>query len=160
MLRRSTDEEGKTSKVKGRIAGGAAVVAAVSGLLAAHATPAFASGYWETQTDGATGVSAWGTSTIPSDGDCDVSAHITDTKGDGHRAGVQVHTYDYMSPDDPDHIYYYLYNTSGSGTTVDRSVWDVPALAGEAVYVREFVSEGAIENGGYFVDRGAWKRVC
>lgn len=145
------------SHVRKLVGGGIAAVAAVTGLFAANASPAFAASYWETQTDGATGVSAWGTSSS-SGGRCDIGMHIKDTSADGHRAGVQVYWNDIN--DMSDGRSYYRYNTAGSDTTVDRSVWDLLDYSDVEVYVREFVSEGAIESGGSYVDRGDWVSVC
>jgi hypothetical protein len=154
---RATDGVRKISKATRMVAGGVATVAAAAGLFVANATPAFADGYWETQTVGATGVSAWGTSSTASGRTCDIGMHITDTKSDGHRAGVQVQRYNHHNGNRTN---YYRYNVAGSGTTVDRHIWNLDDSLGVDIHVREFVSEGAIESGGHLVDRGDWVVVC
>jgi hypothetical protein len=129
-------------------------MAAAAGLFVANATPAFAAVNWDTRPNGATGVEAWGAYNI--DGRyCDISAVIQDTRADGHRAGVQLKNTNVWPT-----AYAYRYNTGGYDTEVIRYFYDALYSMDGGVYIREFVSEGAIENGGRFVDKGEWKQIC
>jgi hypothetical protein len=157
---RATDGIRKISKASRLVAGGVATVAAAAGLFAANATPAFATTSWDARPDGAAGVQAHGFINCEG-GYCDISAAITDTRADGHRAGVQLkNTERPGSSSGVETTYAYRYNKSGNGTSVVRYFYDAECNSAHTLYVREFVSEGAIEDGGYFVDKGEWKNVC